>query len=66
MPCRCYIDSILRAKLGAERPGVVQPSLLRGVRVDLEKSLLEQFDLGMDDFVDSKKIYFDRFPSSNK
>ena len=24
---------ILRAKLGAERPGAVQPSLLRGVRV---------------------------------
>ena len=53
MPCQCYIDSILRAKLGAERPGVVQP--LRGVRLDLEKSLLEQFDLGMDDFVDCKK-----------
>ena len=42
----------MEAAAGDHCPEAVQPSLLRGV--DLEKSVLEQFNLGMDDFVDRK------------
>ena len=44
---------------GDQCPGAVQPSLLRGV--DLETSVLEHFDLGKDEFVDSKKGKENRF-----
>ena len=49
---RTWVASLLEALDPAARNLAVQPSLFRGV--DLNKPVPRQYDLGMDDFVDSE------------